>query len=119
MKLETRGKYPGVKVHLDPDEVNIILDYFNIEAVGVYTGPGHPADKIEALLKKMNKELRKLQENEPTLLEERTPEQIAAILAKEAEAATLKLARMKEGKDWKKIDPDKLQAALNKHVHKS
>jgi hypothetical protein len=116
--LETRGKYPGVKVHLEPAEIQVILTYFDIQAQGVYQGPGHPADAIEALIAKMNKKIRELQVKEPTLLDERTPEQIAAILAKEVEAATLKLQRMKDGKDWKKINPEKLQEALNKHVKK-
>jgi hypothetical protein len=110
MKLETRGKYPGVKVHLDPDEVKLILEH-----APVLKGDIPPTQEF---LRKMAKEIKKLQEKEPTLLDERTPEQIAAILAKEVEAATLKLQRMKDGKDWKKINPDKLQEALNKHVKK-
>jgi hypothetical protein len=114
MKLETRGKYPGVKVHLEPDECEI----FTACAKSADAGEFVPITAHRKLTVEIGRKIIKLQEKEPTLLSERTPEQIAAILAKEVEAATLKLQRMKDGKDWKKINPDKLQEALNKHVKK-
>ncbi len=56
--------------------------------------------------------------HEPHLLEARTPEQIAAILAKEREKAGMQLNALKNGKDWKKLDPALLKKALLKYVHK-
>jgi hypothetical protein len=110
VKVESRGKYPGVKLHLEPEEVEIILaftdqPYYEVEA-----------EKAVSLLEKMRKHILKLQEETPGLLQERTPEQIAAILAKEVEKASLQLDRVKKGKDWKKIEPDALKTALLKHV---
>lgn len=118
MKVESRGKYPGVKLHLEPEECSVLT---LLAAVQDIKGPQPSSENVGPALKlaiKMGKKILELKEETPDLLEERTPEQIAAILAKEVEAATLKLDRMKAGKDWKKIDQSKLQEALNKHVKK-
>lgn len=109
MKVESRGKYPGVKLHLEPEEVTTIL-----EAEDFW----HPVDEVEKLLSKMQAKLQGLLKQEPDLLKERTPEQVAAILAKEVEKAGMQLNAVKSGKMWQKVDQDKLQAALLKHVHK-
>ena len=111
MKIETRGKYPGCKLHLEPEECQILMD--NLEANG-----GISMNQGDELARKMGNKIKQLLAQEPGLLQERTPEAIAAILAKESEKAALQLEALKTGQDWKKIDPDKLQEALNKHVKK-
>lgn len=68
------------------------------------------------LARKMGQSIKDLLAEQPDLLKERTPEQIAAILAKESEKAGLQLNALKNGKDWKKIDPAKLEKALMHHV---
>lgn len=111
MKIESRGKYPGVKVHLDPDECELLLQLKKDQEIA----------KIElkgplALVLKMGVKIAVLQEEEPGLLQERTQEQILAILAKESEKAALQLEALKKKGSFKEIDPDQLQAALLKHV---
>ena len=113
MKVESRGKYGGVKVHLDPEECELL-----IKAVG--EGPfgtsfALPLKHVNLALK-MGKKIKDLLEENPELLKERTPEQVAAILAKESEKAALQLNAVKAGKNWAKVDPAKLQEALLKHV---
>lgn len=118
MKCESRGKHPGVKLHLEPEEVEVILTYCEMLIKGCHSGPKHPAEDIDKLTQKIGKKILELQDSNPNLLQERSPEEIAAILAKEVEKQTIQLERLKAGKDWKKIDPNKLQDALLKHVKK-
>lgn len=112
MKLESRGKYPGVKVHLDPEECEALLKL----AEANFMGYGIEIKVPLSLASKMGKSIKDLLVEQPDLLKERTPEQIAAILAKESEKAGLQLNALKNGKDWKKIDPELLKGALLHHV---
>jgi hypothetical protein len=110
VKVETRGKYPGVKVHLDPEECEAL-----IEATKVVKMPLVAPSVIQIpfnLARNMGAKIRDLLDEQPNLLQERTPEQIAAILAKDHEKAALQLNRLKNGKDWKKIEPEALKKAL-------
>lgn len=116
MKVETRGKYPGVKLHLEPDEAKVLINYFDEDACGHQLDVHDIAPSTLAL--KMGKKIKDLLAHEPGLLDDRSPEQIAAILAKEAEKAALQLEAMKKGEDWKKINPKALQEAMNKHIQK-
>lgn len=136
MKIETRGKYPGVKIHLDPDECQKlesgVLDLKSLPDPEKAVADGWVAwhkwldhadsGAIVELLTtarlgmKMGKMVKELQEENPDLLTERTPEQIAAILAKESEKARLQLEALKKGANWKKIEPSKLKSALLAHV---
>jgi hypothetical protein len=117
MKVESRGKYAGVKVHLDANEAESL-----IKAASNLSDPKfYQADLISVavplkLAKKMGEQIKDLLKENPDLLKERTPEQVAAILAKESEKAGLQLNALKNGKDWKKIDPAKLEKALLHHV---
>lgn len=116
MKVESRGKYPGVKLHLDPEECEVLMavetTWINPNAPGSLTKIAIPLN----LAMKMGKSIKELLKEQPELLEERTQEQIAAILAKETEKAGIQLNCLKNGKDWKKIDPSLLKAALLHHV---
>lgn len=114
MKVESRGKYPGVKVHLDPEECQWLLDLIN-KKVKALDAPIH-LQVTTSLAIHMGQSIRDLIKEQPALLEERTPEQIAAILAKESEKAGIQLNRLKNGKDWKKIEPEALKKALLHHV---
>lgn len=114
MKIETRGKYPGVKLHLEPEEV---------QAVVVLSTLDHADDLYQialpdtlSTLRKMGLKIQKLLEETPGLLEERTPEQVAAIMVKEIEKQTLQLAALKAGSEWKKVDPSVLKEKLLAHV---
>lgn len=111
MKIESRGKYPGVKVHLDPEECELLMNLAQDVALA-----SAPVKDHIALASKMGKKILALREEEPTLLEERTPEQIKAILAKESEKARLQLEALNKGKGLKDLDPEALKAALLKHA---
>ncbi len=114
MKVESRGKYPGVKVHLDPEECEALLKLTEISPYN--KGQFTVIDVPLILARKMGKSIKELMAEQPELLKERTPEQIAAILAKESEKAGIQLNRLKNGKDWKKIEPEVLKKALLHHV---
>ena len=80
MKIESRGKYPGVKIHLDPDECKGIINF---------------ADD-----NKLRKNLMALIKDSPNVFSERTPEEIAAVLKDEQDEATRKLELIHAGKKW-------------------
>jgi hypothetical protein len=109
IKVESRGKYPGVKLHLEPEEVSVIL---------AQLGEGQDEDSgdLYELNLKMAKKISKLQEETPGLLDERTPEQVKAILVKEVEKAAMQLKMVEAGQDPSKVDKDKLKEALLKYV---
>ena len=88
MKLERRGKYPGVKVHLEKDECVLLME---------------PKGNWLPLVTKLIKNLTKLAKEEPTLLEDRSEEEILATLSKEAIESDLKLKAIGKGADWKKV----------------
>jgi len=95
MKIEKRGKYAGVKVHLDEGECNQLLqltqnDYNSDNIAVMFTGK--LAKKISTLLKE-----------EPGLLKPRTPEEIKHELEVEFESAKQKLIALHQGGDWKEI----------------
>lgn len=116
MKVESRGKYEGVKIHLDAEEAKILLQEVSM-LKGAYGDEVNVKTPI-GLARKMGLKIReKLKEN-PKLLEKRTDEEIAAILVKEVEKASLQLERVKSGKDWKKVNKEELEKALLKHVPK-
>lgn len=132
IKIEERGKYGGVKVHLDSKECELFLKFgieeedcaAPIEGCCIHTDASiHQDEPHVAELEAFGSIVRsigrgiadKLKEN-PALLTARTPEQVAAILAKEVEKATLQLDRIKRGKDFSKVNSEKLREALLKHV---
>ena len=88
MKLEPRGKYPGIKIHLDEVEVKAL------------TNP--PPSEIEAFAftTRLSKKIHALMQEHPDLLLPRTPEQIAAELQLELEKSQAKLAKMAAGGKW-------------------
>jgi hypothetical protein len=111
VKVEKRGKYGGVKIHLDANECYTILGTTAPDAdehVILIVAP--------AIISKMSRKITELLEEEPDLLADRTEEEIIAILAKESEKAALQLKQAKSGSDWKKVDPEKLKIELLKHA---
>lgn len=89
IKFERRGKYPGVKIHLDREECEKVLS----------------GDKQvrKAVFKDITEQLHEHIKKDPTLLEERTEEEIKATLMKEFVESEKKLAHIKDGLDWKKV----------------
>ena len=96
MKIEPRGKYPGVKVHLDEKETAEILTVSRAKSQD---------DDIAMcrFVEKLGRKIRDLQAETPTLLEPRTEEEIRAELIEERDKSIAKLAAMDQGQDWKKV----------------
>lgn len=88
MKLEPRGKYPGIKIHLDEVEVKAL------------TNPPPSEMEAFAFTTRLGKKIRALMAEFPDLLAPRTEEQIKAELQLELEKSQLKLAKMAEGAKW-------------------
>lgn len=103
MKIEPRGKYGGVKVHLDSEECERLIDVPTVS----FTLP---------FVQSLGSKIKHLMQEEPDLLMDRTQEQIAAILAKESEKAQLQLNQIKSGSQWQQVDAGKLKLALLKHA---
>ena len=96
MNIERRGKYPGVKIHLDEVETRRVLD--------VLFGPG-PVGAIQAanafkIVAKMAKLIEKELVEDPALLDARTEAEILAELLLEREKANEKIARIEAGLMW-------------------
>jgi len=110
MKVETRGKYPGVKLHLEPEECEALIKF----AAG--STELTKLSVVTPLILKMGKKIVALKEDNPKLLDERTPEEVKAILAKEVEKAQLQLKTLVQTGQFKEIDKEALKTALLKHV---
>ena len=98
MKIEPRGKYAGVKVHLDGEEAGMFLKW--AESAHPFTQP----DAIIKFASKLGNKVQKLIKEVPNLLEDRTEEQIKEALTGDAAKIEKQLAALEKGKDWKKVD---------------
>lgn len=128
MKLEPRGKYAGVKIHLDGEEVKALLEGVG----GPYPAVPPPLDdasleeKLKEIVKKsvltsgidvkwvkvpgtfmvdLYNHIKALMKEEPDLLEDKSPEKVAEVLQYEADKAAEKLIKLKEGGEWQKVKP--------------
>lgn len=109
MKLEPRGKYAGVKVHLDGDECKALLSRFPDgypilqfgKAVAVSNIDAQAAKAGMKLGTKLASKIRELMGEHPGLLNDRSDDEIRLALEHEAEQAKLKLDKLAKGEDWK------------------
>lgn len=98
MKIEKRGKYPGIKVHLEPDECEpfITLAADHKKAGGeTATTPSY-----YTLAVKLGKKIAALNTEDPGVFTPRTQEEIKAELEEEMRSSAAKLAAMQNGSDW-------------------
>ncbi len=110
IKVESRGKYAGVKLHLEPDECEVLLKALNQD---------HHSPLVESVVPlslKMGKKIKTLLAEDPDLLTDRSPERVAAILVKEVEKASAQLDALRNSSDWKHLNKKTLRKALLKHV---
>lgn len=106
MKIEPRGKYPGIKVHLDEKEAETFLTLF--DTVGIIDDSYlslfmFPAthEQVLKLTSKIGQAIRKLLTESPDVLKDtRTPEEIRAALEHERDSAIEKLHKMLQGEKW-------------------
>ena len=101
VKLERRGKYPGVKVHFDKEQCLVVLAYAKAPQ-------DKPAKQTwKALMKEASAAILALSLEDPKLLEERTEAEIIAELEVEQKKSEKKLKEIAKGSDWKKVKADK------------
>jgi hypothetical protein len=74
MKVQKRGKYAGIKVHLTPEECIAFTDYPHL-----------------SILERFRTLLRQAIEDDPTLLQPRTEDEVHEALLREQEKATARL----------------------------
>jgi hypothetical protein len=103
MKIEKRGKYPGVKVHLEPEECEAFLGLAKDVELGMgLLQPTTPSYFTVAL--KIGKKMKKIAADDPTFLTERTPEQIEAALLKDKQKIEQQLQAGIANGAWKQVD---------------
>lgn len=89
MKIEKRGKYAGVKLHLDREEC-------------LKTTSPNPFVR-DGFLLEIFEMVRQAIKEDPTILNDRSEEEIHAALSKEAIESKLKLEKLGKKEDWKKV----------------
>jgi len=99
MKIESRGKYPGVKVHLEPSECETFLALYKDSKT---IGAGNKGTYF-GLAVTLGEEINSLLQDHPTVLKPRSDEEIAEALKKEASAAALKLRRLEVNQFMEKM----------------
>lgn len=93
-KIEARGKYSGTKIHLTGEECKILLSWL---------GGKRDLNDAKTFTKAVGKAIRKLKEENPYVLEDRTEEEIAAALQRDKDKIEKQMKVMKEGGNWKKV----------------
>jgi hypothetical protein len=99
MKIESRGKYPGVKVHLDPDEAELFL-----KVAAAKEPPQTLSQQSFKFAIKLGGKIQSLLKEHPNMLVERTEEEIAAALERDKQKILKQQAAMKHGANWKAVD---------------
>lgn len=98
MKIEARGKYAGVKVHLDGDEAEMFLA-FTAKKIGY-----DEEARVMKFVSKLGGKIQSLIGEIPNLLEDRTEEQILDALQSDASKIEKQLKALKKGGDqWQHV----------------
>lgn len=98
--MEPRGKYAGVKIHLDGEEAQSILTIASLAKTD--NGPKLAVPAINFIIK-LGKKIKGLLVEHPNLLEDRTEEEVKEALYKDQDKIEAQLAAMEKGKDWKGV----------------
>ena len=96
MSIFPRGKYAGVKIHLDGEETAEILQYFE-------TAKGIPVSLPHKHVIRLGKKIKALMFEVPDLLKERTEEQVKKALLKDQAKIVEQLEALQQGEDWKHV----------------
>lgn len=100
MKAEARGKYPGVKLHLDGEECKALLSWYNMYRTG---GEIVPVAVPLEFTRKASKHIKELRANHPDMLKDRTDAKIRAALLRDLEKIETQLSALEKGKDWTQV----------------
>lgn len=87
MKAEPRGKYAGIKLHLDEKECQAILK-----------------GEFPDFLKKVGKTISQMMAEHPDMLKERTQMQIVKALKRDQKKIVEQLAAIDKGGNWKAVE---------------
>lgn len=98
LKIESRGKYAGVKIHLDAKDSQELLDWLKFYET---QGNTNVATTPLKFAKAMAKAIKNLLAENPDVLKERTPEQIKKAMLKDKAKIEKQLAA---GGDWKQVE---------------
>ena len=101
-KSDRRGKYPGIKAHLDEADCQELLEWYKHLKEGTKSSKELMPEGIQ-FAKRLAKTVKEVLAENPDLLEERTPEQVREALEKDQKKIQEQLATMKSGDDWKKV----------------
>jgi hypothetical protein len=107
MKIEKRGKYPGVKVHLDPEECEAFLQFAEDVAKSALPVPTNTLlvqDTFFSVSLKIGKKMLKLRDEAPNFLKERTPLEIEQALLKDKQKIEQQLQAGIANGAWKQVD---------------
>lgn len=110
MKLEPRGKFGGVKIHLDANETQQLLN----ATAAPFEGALHkvPVTNLQIsaqLADRMGRKVRELMKEHTDLLQDKSPEQVAKELQLEIDKSQKKLQLLAGGNKWSAKD------GLSKH----
>lgn len=105
-KVEKRGKYKGVKIHLSDDASQLLMNFSDSYDPTIRL-------QVEVLCIDIGKKIKKLQDEYPNLLVDRSPEEIKAELENEFESAKKKLEAIESKKDWKQVKVPVAKVGVN------
>ena len=100
MEADSRGKYAGVKLHLDEKESQKLLDWNEARKAGKTPAVTLGYEAIE-FCKQVAKAIKILLKEHPEALQPRTPEQIKAAMLRDKAKIEKQLAA---GKKWKEVE---------------
>ena len=105
MKAESRGKYPGMKLHLDGPECKDLLNWLKLHELAGAVGVNDTQKKFPKMFTTaVVKTLRNLLLEHPNMLEDRTEAEVQAALKKDQAKIHKQLGKMAVGGDWKEVE---------------
>lgn len=102
IKAEPRGKYAGVKLHLDEVDSKELLDWYKLYNSGNAGSTVSGAVPLKFSIQ-ICKAIRDLLLEHPDMLKSRTPAQIKAALEGDQAKIQQQLQALAKGKDWKLV----------------
>jgi hypothetical protein len=105
MKIEKRGKYSGVKVHLDADECKELL---GTQRLNGHAGRADAADGLMIKIStrfvgKLGRKIQEMLAAYPALLKDRTDDEVREQLDADINKMLEQRKALEQGKNWKGI----------------
>jgi hypothetical protein len=104
MKAEPRGKYAGLKLHLDENECKQVLDWYKsgakAGAASIHGVAPFPTQFVMEIAENVSTMLMK----SPDMLKARSQAQIVKALKRDYKKISEQLAQIDKGGDWKAVE---------------